>query len=250
MLMKKFTRTKEDFTCENCGHFVRGDGYTNHCPFCLWSKHVDINPGDREATCRGLMEPIGVELKEGKYILLNRCVKCGLKKRNKISKDDNFDTILQLVNQMNGQSLKDTPGFVCIACKKQVPISRDMGTKNRNHCPFCLSSLHVDSLIPGDRQAQCKKEMEPLGLTFKKIRGNKYKKENKGELMLVHQCVGCNKISLNRIAGDDDPKKILGVFTGSLKIAPELKEELKTLNIELATTKNLEEIKTQLFGKL
>ncbi len=64
-----FQRTKEDFACERCGLFVRGNGYTNHCPQCLWSKHVDVNPGDRQETCRGLMEPVGMEIKSGEYEL-------------------------------------------------------------------------------------------------------------------------------------------------------------------------------------
>ncbi len=93
---RKFQRTTEDFTCERCGFFVRGNGYTNHCPRCLWSKHVDVNPGDRQATCQGLMEPVSVELKSGEYVILHRCVSCGFKKRNKAAKEDNFDVILQL----------------------------------------------------------------------------------------------------------------------------------------------------------
>ena len=63
MMTKKFQRTKEDFTCEKCGLVVKGSGYTNHCSRCLWSKHVDVNPGDRQTTCQGFMEPVGVELK-------------------------------------------------------------------------------------------------------------------------------------------------------------------------------------------
>lgn len=46
--MKHFTKTVEDFICAHCGTHVRGNGYTNHCPECLWSKHVDNNPGDRD----------------------------------------------------------------------------------------------------------------------------------------------------------------------------------------------------------
>ena len=93
---KKFQRTKEDFICERCEFFVRGSGYTNHCPRCLWSKHVDVNPGDRQAMCQGLMEPVSVEFKGGEYIILHRCVSCGFEKRNKTTKDDNFDAILKL----------------------------------------------------------------------------------------------------------------------------------------------------------
>ncbi|HYC79501.1 MAG TPA: RNHCP domain-containing protein, partial [Candidatus Binatia bacterium] len=57
--MKLFQRTPENFVCENCGTKVSGNGYTNHCPNCLYSKHVDNNPGDRLNKCHGLMEPIG-----------------------------------------------------------------------------------------------------------------------------------------------------------------------------------------------
>ena len=94
--MRQFQRKKEDFICEHCGTEVHGNGYTNHCPNCLYSKHVDINPGDRAETCGGLMEPIDLELKDGKYIIVHRCQKCGFIRRNKISEDDNFETVLTL----------------------------------------------------------------------------------------------------------------------------------------------------------
>jgi hypothetical protein len=93
---KKFQRRQENFICEKCGFFVQGDGYTNHCPNCLWSKHLDLNPGDRQAICQGLMEPIGVEFKRGKYSIVHRCVLCGVEKRNKMAKNDNFEVILEL----------------------------------------------------------------------------------------------------------------------------------------------------------
>ena len=60
--MKQFVRRREDFVCEHCGTKVVGDGYTNHCPKCLWSKHVDIMPGDRAEDCQGLMRPIDIKL--------------------------------------------------------------------------------------------------------------------------------------------------------------------------------------------
>ncbi len=96
MTTRKFQRTKEDFACEQCGSFVRGSGYTNHCPQCLWSKHVDVNPGDRQAACRGLMEPMSVEYKSGEYIMLHRCVSCGVEKRNRAAQNDGFDAMLKL----------------------------------------------------------------------------------------------------------------------------------------------------------
>ena len=93
---RKFTRTTENFECEHCGSAVEGDGYTNHCPECLWSKHVDIHPGDRASTCLGLMKPISVESKDGGYILLHSCTKCGFEKRNKVQAIDRFDTVLEI----------------------------------------------------------------------------------------------------------------------------------------------------------
>src|SRR5689334_16401676 len=91
-----FKKTTEDFVCEKCGHEVKGNGYTNHCPECLWSKHVDINPGDRAHTCGGMMEPIGVKKKGEEYIILHKCTKCGLEKPNKAIPEDNFQMLIQV----------------------------------------------------------------------------------------------------------------------------------------------------------
>ena len=91
-----FIRTTENFTCEKCGFSVEGDGYTNHCPECLWSKHVDVFPGDRKEGCRGMMEPIGVTKKGKEYNIIHKCIKCGLQKPNKAVKEDNFDLIIQI----------------------------------------------------------------------------------------------------------------------------------------------------------
>jgi len=91
-----FRRCKEDFDCLRCGASVAGDGYTNHCPRCLWSRHVDVNPGDRSADCGGMMEPIGLEQRRGKQLLLHRCTRCGLERRNRRSENDDFEAILQV----------------------------------------------------------------------------------------------------------------------------------------------------------
>ena len=60
----KFTEIDEEFICENCGKKVPELGYScrNHCPYCLHSKHLDINPGDRAEDCCGILEPIGIEI--------------------------------------------------------------------------------------------------------------------------------------------------------------------------------------------
>ena len=98
---RKFQRRTENFTCEYCGQPVTGNGYTNHCPACLWSKHVDVNPGDRAADCGGLMEPVGAEQKSGESILVHRCVTCGHIKRNRTAPEDNFVLLLKIMAQGN-----------------------------------------------------------------------------------------------------------------------------------------------------
>lgn len=97
--MKKFTKIDEEFVCENCGAKVEKLGYTcrNHCPKCLHSKHVDINPGDRAEECKGTLEPIAVQLDSKKgYVIVFRCRKCGAIRRNKAAEDDNMSAIIQL----------------------------------------------------------------------------------------------------------------------------------------------------------
>ena len=97
MTKKNFVRFKENFVCGVCGTKVQGTGYTNHCPNCLFSKHVDETlPGDRASKCHGLMKPIGVEVKKGEYILIHKCQKCGKTTKNKVGRDNNFEELLKL----------------------------------------------------------------------------------------------------------------------------------------------------------
>ncbi|MGI5825893.1 MAG: RNHCP domain-containing protein [Patescibacteria group bacterium] len=101
---KHFKRCQENFVCENCGAEVRGTDYTNHCPNCLWSKHVDQEvPGDRKSGCLGMMEPVGMEVKGEDYVVIHRCLKCRKIMKNKTSADDNFEKILQ-ISSKNTQS--------------------------------------------------------------------------------------------------------------------------------------------------
>lgn len=93
-----FIKKKENFICKVCGTKVKGTGYTNHCPNCLFSLHVDEEiPGDRASTCNGLMEPIKAEIESGEYILTHKCQKCKKVIKNKISEEDNFEEILKLL---------------------------------------------------------------------------------------------------------------------------------------------------------
>ncbi len=95
-MSKKFIRKKEDFVCENCKKEVKGNGYTNHCPFCLFSKHVDVNPGDRLSDCKGMMEPISSEVKKGENYIIFQCILCGHIKKNKLAENDDFEKFLEI----------------------------------------------------------------------------------------------------------------------------------------------------------
>lgn len=101
----RFTRTREDFACEHCGAAVRGNGYTNHCPKCLWSKHVDVAPGDRAAGCGGLMRPVGVLFEGGEHVLVQRCVRCGHQRRNRAARGDSRVALAALF----GMAVPDPP---------------------------------------------------------------------------------------------------------------------------------------------
>ncbi len=91
---KKFEKKIEDFKCFNCGLEVKGNGYTDHCPRCLYSLHVDVMPGDRNSSCKGVMKPVSVTLDRfGTYTISYVCTKCGAKKRVKASPSDSIEAI-------------------------------------------------------------------------------------------------------------------------------------------------------------
>jgi hypothetical protein len=97
--MKKFQRTIEDFVCEKCGAENKGNGYTNHCFKCLWSKHVDVNPGDRAEECGGMMCPVKIETEKGKFYIIHKCVTCGFERKKEFEKEDNFDAALEVAKK-------------------------------------------------------------------------------------------------------------------------------------------------------
>lgn len=103
-MSSSFIKKAEDFVCEKCGKDIIGNGYTNHCSNCLWSKHVDINPGDRAETCGGMMEPVKVENEKGEWILTHKCVKCEHEKRNKISSEDNLNEMQRVAKSFADRS--------------------------------------------------------------------------------------------------------------------------------------------------
>jgi len=93
-MSQHFQRTKEDFTCEHCGTFITGNGYTNHCPHCLWSKHVDVHPGDRAEECGGLMEPVQLMKKRDSFSLVHRCTRCGEERSVRTVEGDDLSVLL------------------------------------------------------------------------------------------------------------------------------------------------------------
>ena len=104
MESKRFSKNDDGFICAHCGREVKPLGYTsrNHCPFCLWSLHVDVNPGDRANTCGGPLEPVSAlpDAKRG-YIIIHRCQKCGELRRNKAAHEakvqpDNLSLLIKL----------------------------------------------------------------------------------------------------------------------------------------------------------
>lgn len=97
-------------------------------------------------------------------------------------------------NKING-----SVGFVCRVCGEGVTFF-GAGTKHRNHCPRCLSSVHLDS-VPGDRSADCGGIMDPIGIWVRES----------GEWAVIHRCRKCGALSSNRIAADDDAFKLLSL---------------------------------------
>ena len=104
---KRFQKNDSGFICANCGKEVLPLGKTsrNHCPFCLYSLHLDINPGDRASECGGKLVPIGAlpDPKKG-YIIVHQCEKCGEVRRNKAAHDasvqpDNINLIIKLTSR-------------------------------------------------------------------------------------------------------------------------------------------------------
>lgn len=99
--MKKFNMIDEEFICEKCGKKVNKLNYSarDHCPYCLYSKHVDINPGDRLNKCQGLLKPIEIEKFKNTYKIIYKCEKCNMNHKNIMAVDDNMDSIIELSAQ-------------------------------------------------------------------------------------------------------------------------------------------------------
>ncbi len=89
--------------------------------------------------------------------------------------------------------------FVCKNCGREV-VPMGAGSDHRNHCPYCLHSVHLDN-EPGDREADCGSIMEPIAAWVR----------NNGEWAIIHRCKWCGTLSSNRIAADDNPVKLMSI---------------------------------------
>jgi hypothetical protein len=140
---------------------------------------------------------------------------------------------------------QEAEGFQCTHCRAYVSANHWLaGVHNRNHCPYCLWSRHMDLVTPGDRLAACREPMKPVGLALK--RSDKKYGPGWGELMLVHECLECSKISLNRIAADDVAEQLLEIYQDSC--ANHLPTHLGDNGVRLLGLPEKEIVLERLFG--
>jgi hypothetical protein len=138
--------------------------------------------------------------------------------------------------------------FKCAHCHVIVSSAHLIsGVNNRNHCPYCLWSCHLDLYAAGDRLSACKAPMKPIGLTLKMGR-NKYQRDSRGELMLIHQCTECKTLSINRIAADDDSGTVMAVFQESLTPGHHVQILCQEYGIMMLKTQDTKIVYTQLYG--
>lgn len=107
---------RQSFRCIHCRNEVPtealGTKHRNHCPLCLWSRHVDESVGDRKSSCLSSMKPIGLSIKEdgGELMIIHKCVRCSKICRNRIAADDNTVSVLDLFESsltLFGEELKE-----------------------------------------------------------------------------------------------------------------------------------------------
>jgi hypothetical protein len=138
-------------------------------------------------------------------------------------------------------------GFRCVSCGSHIhTLNWLSGVQNRNHCPYCLWSKHLDLHTPGDRLAACKERMRPIGLALKRRR-KKYG-DAWGELMLAHECLGCGRVSLNRIAADDDAEALMRAFSASLALDDAFRRALEESGVRLLHREDAAAVRRRLFG--
>jgi hypothetical protein len=140
--------------------------------------------------------------------------------------------------------------FRCTHCDADVSSAHLLsGVINRNHCPYCLWSCHLDLFAAGDRLSACKAPMKPIALTMKRGR-NKYQPEQRGELMLVHECIDCKTLSINRIAADDNSGTVMAVFQESLTLSYQMHVLCQDDGIIILKAEDSKTVHAQLYGRV
>jgi DNA-directed RNA polymerase subunit RPC12/RpoP len=158
METKRFSKNDAGFLCAHCGREVAPLGYTsrNHCPFCLWSLHVDVMPGDRQNPCRAPMRPLFAEpdARRG-YIITHECTVCG----------EETKTVIPASGHTPGEAVEENyrylDGIYCcdhvVRCAKcGCEVSRDLvelyllGDANGDGEISVLDAMVVAQYIVGD----------------------------------------------------------------------------------------------------
>jgi hypothetical protein len=138
--------------------------------------------------------------------------------------------------------------FQCIHCSRPVVFNPvQSGVQNRNHCPYCLWSKHLDLERAGDRLAACKAPMKPVGLSLKQPH-KRYPVCRGGELMVIHLCVECGKTSVNRVAADDLADSLWSTFESSLEMSSRLRDRLADSEIAHLGSASAQDMRVRLFG--
>jgi hypothetical protein len=149
---------------------------------------------------------------------------------------------------MKTRSYLGNHDFTCAHCRGFVSANPDLaGVNNRNHCPYCLWSRHLDLYSGGDRLCACKGPMKPVGLTLKRA-NKKYLQPGQGELMIIHHCQECGGVSINRMAADDDNETLLEVFQGSLSRLNGLTDRLTASGITALGPADEALVRKKLYG--
>jgi DNA-directed RNA polymerase subunit RPC12/RpoP len=95
--------------------------------------------------------------------------------------------------------VKINTAFRCKNCKKNI---NQADKTCRNHCKYCLYSLHVDENVPGDRRSQCHGLMEPTSIDYNPKKG----------YQIIHQCLKCAVKKINKTADDDNIELIIEIM--------------------------------------
>lgn len=190
------------------GAFADVKQYLGKCKFADCSHRGEPGCAVKEAIANGKLSP---KRWESYAALKNEAQYADGKEAYMRQKKQRHKKIAQFARQVKKVDYRHTPcleAFTCKVCGAAV-VPGGAGSGHRNHCPNCLSSLHVDN-EPGDRASLCKGVMEPIGVWVRK----------NGEWALIHRCRTCGALSSNRVAADDNPALLMSIAVKPLALPP------------------------------